>query len=156
MHSKVKGTIGHLTIATELVKLGCEVFTELGDNSKVDLIALYKTKPIKIQVKAYTSDDNGSNVKIYSTKSGPNYNFKYSEDDVDIFAVYVLDTNDIFYVPSKELCLQNKLMCVRLKETKNGQKNKIRMIDDYKDFFSIVDKQFGVIAQLAEQSAFNR
>lgn len=150
MHSKVKGTIGHLTIAAELVKLGCEVFTELGDNSKVDLIALYKNKPIKIQVKAYTSEDNGGNVIVYATKSGPNYSFKYSEDEVDIFAVYVLDTGDVFYVASKELCLKNRMISIRLRETKNGQKSKIRLVENYKNFFSVVDKQFGAVTQLAE------
>ena len=150
MHSKVKGTIGHLTIATELVKLGCEVFTELGDNSKVDLIALYKNKPIKIQVKSYTSEDDGGSVLVYATKSGPNYNFKYSEDEVDIFAVYVLDTGDIFYVASQELCLTNKSISIRLRESKNGQKNKVRLVENYKNFFSVIDKQFGVVTQLAE------
>jgi hypothetical protein len=150
MHSKVKGTIGHLTIATELIRNGCEVFTELGDNSKVDLIALYNNRPIKIQVKAYTSEDSGSCVKVYSTKSGPNYKFKYSENEVDIFAIYVLDTNDIFYVPSIELCKANKMISVRIKEAKNNQTNKIRSIENYKDFIKAIDKQFGMVTQLAE------
>ncbi len=42
------------------------------------------------------------------------------------------------------------MISIRLKEAKNGQKNKVRMVDNYRDFFSVLDKQFGAVTQLAE------
>jgi hypothetical protein len=76
MHSKTKGSIGQLTIAADLLSKGYEVFTELGDNSKIDLIAVSKDYDlIKIQVKCLTPV-NGS-VKLSCIKSGPNYSFRY-------------------------------------------------------------------------------
>ena len=113
----------------------------MGDNSKVDLIALYQNKAIKIQVKSYTSEDDGSKVTVYATKSGPNYSFKYTEEQIDIFAVYVLDTNEVLYISSRELCSQNKTLSIRLKEAKNGQKMNIRKSDEYKDFYVSLKKQ---------------
>ena len=53
LHKKNKGSIGELKVAADLITKGFSVFTELGDNSKVDLIAIENStyKTYKIQVK---------------------------------------------------------------------------------------------------------
>jgi hypothetical protein len=133
IHSKVKGSIGETAIALDLMKQGCYVFKEVGDNSRVDIIALQDKKPIKIQVKSLTSVDG--KVLLKNTKSGPNgMYYKYDSTDVDVFAVYVLDTEDIFYVSSAELCKMKRQMTFRLNPTKNGQKVDIHMIESYRSF----------------------
>jgi hypothetical protein len=131
MHSKNKGSIGELAIALDLSKKGYSVFKEFGDLSKVDLIILINNVPIKIQVKALKTK-NGS-IVIKNKKAGPNYRFKYSENEVDIFAVYILDTQDIIYISAKQLIAMHDSLSIRVAPSKNHQKKKINFIDDYKD-----------------------
>lgn len=130
MHSKVKGTLGELAIAQDLIGQGFPTFTELGDNSKVDLIAL-TPKPIRIQVKALNSINNV--VQVSATKSGPNYKFRYSIDDLDIFAIFVLDTKDIFYVSVEEILSNAKTSSFRLASPKNNQIKGCRYVEDYRE-----------------------
>ena len=137
MHSKQKGILGELKIAAHLAKLEIPVFSELGDLSRVDLIALINNKPIKIQVKACTSEDN--KVHVYSRKSGPNYKFNYSLKDVDIFAVYVLDKDICFFVKSSEIVANKANVSFRLEATKNNQVRGVRYIEDYRDIFKAID-----------------
>lgn len=129
LHSKAKGAVGEMKVAAELISRGFHVFTELGDLSRIDLIAERDKKLIKIQVKAYNSK-NGV-INLYSKKSGPNYSFNYENDEVDIFAVYVLDRDTIFYVPSNELCEYSSSMNIRLEPAKNGQKKGVKLVEDY-------------------------
>lgn len=130
LHAKQKGTLGELAIAQDLISNGYAVFTELGDLSKVDLIALVPI-PVKIQVKSLKST-NGA-IELSSRKSGPNYRFRYTEQDVDIFAVYVYDRNIIAYIACKELLENSRMMTLRIDKPKNNQ-HKARRIDDYRDF----------------------
>lgn len=131
LHAKSKGALGELAVAKDLIRLGYSVFSELGDNSKVDLIALVPA-PIRIQVKAFNS--NKSVINLPCKKSGPNYRFRYTEEDVDIFAVYILDHDKIFYVSSRELLTNRTGMNFRLDATLNNQVAKTRFVDDYLDF----------------------
>lgn len=130
MHPKRKGNIGELKIAADLCQKGYSVFTELGDISKTDLIVETEKKLIKIQVKALTSI-NGK-VQLDIQKSGPNYRFRYNKKDVDIFAIYVLDRDLIFYVPVVD-ALKHRQTTYRIDPPKNNQKLLIRYVDDYKN-----------------------
>jgi len=132
MHTKAKGTLGELKIAADLVEKGYGVFTELGDLSKIDLIAVSSDYHLhKIQVKCYNSD-NGV-VKIYATKSGPNYKFRYENHQIDIFAVYVLDRDTILYISANEVLSCNKLLTVRFDEVKNSQTKGVHYFGKYLD-----------------------
>ncbi len=136
MHSKVKGNIGEAAVAYHLLKEGYEVFTELGDNSRVDLIVLVDNKPIKIQVKALSINANGS-VYLKTYKSGPGYEFTYTTNDVDIFAVYCLDTEDIGFIKAETLLKYKCGMKFRITESKNNQKQGIRYLSNYSNFKDI-------------------
>lgn len=130
-----KGTLGEIAVCKELLKLGYEVFVEVGNHSKVDLIVLdedYKT--YKIQVKTVKSKDEI--IEIYSVKSclNPKYNSTYNIRQVDIFAVYVIDKDFVFYVTSKEILSNSKSSKFRLSESKNGQIKKVRYIKEYLNF----------------------
>jgi len=129
LHSKAKGMIGEVKVAADLLSRGFHVFTEMGDLSKIDLIAERDRKLYRFQVKAYNSK-NGV-VTLSSRKSGPNYSFHYESDQIDIFAVYVLDRGCIFYVSSGELCEYSSSMNIRLDPPKNGQKKGIKLIENY-------------------------
>lgn len=130
-----KGTLGEIAVCKELLQLGYQVFIELGNDSKVDLIILdenYQT--FKIQVKAVES--NQDVVAIYSIKSclNPKYNSSYTIQQIDIFAIYVIDQNIVFYVSAKELLKNSKVSKFRLSPAKNGQNKNVRFVEDYLDF----------------------
>jgi hypothetical protein len=42
LHNKTKGALGEIAVAKDLLAKGYQVFAELGDNSRVDLIAMGK------------------------------------------------------------------------------------------------------------------
>ena len=58
MHNKQKGNIGVATTVLALQKHGFSVFSELGDYSRIDLIAEKEGKLKSIQVK-YAKNTNG-------------------------------------------------------------------------------------------------
>lgn len=136
LHSKQKGTIGELAVAKYLTTMGIPVFTELGDLSRIDLVADIKFRLVKIQVKACITK-NGK-VDIYSYKTGPNYSFTYNKDDVDVFAIYVLDRDILFFMSVTDV-LKQKVMAVRIDKPKNNQKKKINSYEDYLDFFAAIN-----------------
>ena len=131
MHTKQSGSLGELKVAADLIARGYAVFTELGDLSKVDLIALVDHHPVKIQVKARTSKHG--RVEISKRKSGPNYQFVYQEGEVDVFAIYVLDKDLCLYVNASEL-LERSTFSIRLAPARNGQQKKVRAWQAYTDF----------------------
>jgi len=132
MHSKLKGTLGELVVASDLVEKGFPIFKEFGDSSRIDLIALVDKNLIKIQVKCTFSTDN--KVAIDTRKSGPNYSFRYEEGDVDIFALYVKDKKSILYISSKQLLQHPSSMTLRFGKSKNSQIKGINNAEDYIDF----------------------
>lgn len=132
LHSKTKGMIGEFAVAKELSSQNFSVFKELGDLSKIDLIAEKNSKITKIQVKAITEKDG--KIVVDSRKSGPNYSFKYNDEMVDVFAIYILNHDEIFFVSSKELCEAKSSLVFRWTEPKNNQKEKIRNWKEYKNF----------------------
>ena len=71
VHRKDFGTIGELTVARHLLGQGYSVFSEYGDNSKVDLIALVDNVPIKIQVKSCNSSKG--KVSLFLKKNAKGY-----------------------------------------------------------------------------------
>ena len=126
MHAKDKGEIGHLAVAKDLLLKGYSVFTELGDNSRVDLITLKENRLIKVQVKSNIVKKGV--VAIDPVKSGPNYSFRYTENDVDVFALYLLGRDKIAYVSSKEVLNTNGFM-LRVDCARNNQQNAKKFSD---------------------------
>jgi len=104
-HSKQKGNLGFSATLKELHKLGYNVFTEIGDNSRIDMIVEVESKLIKLQVK-YATETNGK-VTLKLQKSGPNgYRYTYTTLDIDIFSVYIPSIDKVIFVPAK-LALKN-------------------------------------------------
>ena len=130
MHSKQKGNIAFSSVVLDLQKHGFNVFTEVGDYSRVDIIAEKNSKLIKIQVK-YAHDEKGY-VTLSLVKSGPNgYRYTYTEDDVDWFAIYSPSTEKIAWVSAKEACKQERTFAIRITPSKNNQYKGIHLIEDY-------------------------
>ena len=130
-----KGTLGEIAICKDLLRQGYDLFFGFGNHSKVDLIALDENYNLyKIQVKAVSSFNDA--VSVYSIKTclNPKYNSSYTIRQVDIFAVYLIDRNLVFYVSAKEILENGKCSKFRLSASKNGQKKNVRYVEDYLDF----------------------
>lgn len=132
LHAKIKGNVGEMAVAKDLMLKGYSVFYELGDNSRIDLIAEKNNNLFKIQVKALTSR-NGEYVELKGYKTGPNYSFRYDRNDIDVFAIYVLDLDKIVYLSSNFLEYQNTIT-IRFKPTKNNQTKSCHLFKDYISF----------------------
>lgn len=127
--------MGEISVCKELCKLGYGVFIEFGNHSKVDLIVLDENfKTYKVQVKAV--DSSNGYVSVYSNKTclNPRYNSIYTTKQVDIFAIFVVDLDFVFYVTAKKILTNGKCSKFRISESKNGQKKYVRYAKDYLDF----------------------
>jgi hypothetical protein len=129
------GTLGEVAVCKELIRLGFHVFIGFGNHSKVDLVILNKEyQAFKIQIK--TTFSKNEIVEVYSVKNclNPKYNSIYTTKQVDIFAVYVIDRDLIFYVTAEELLKNSKCTKFRFSEAKNGQRKCVRYVKDYLNF----------------------
>ena len=125
-----KGTLGEIAVCKELFQLGYNVFVESGNHSKVDLIVLDENfKTYKIQVKTTNSKDDC--VSVYSIKNclNPKYNSTYTIKQVDIFAVYVIDQDLVFYISAVEILKTAKSLNLDYRRVKTG---KLKMSDIFK------------------------
>lgn len=129
------GTLGEIAVCKELFQLGYDVFVQFGSHSKVDLVVLDEEyKAYKIQIKTTISKNDV--VEVYSVKNclNPKYNSTYTTKQVDIFAVYVIDQDLVFYIAAEEILKNGKCSKFRLSEAKNGQKKYVRFVSDYLNF----------------------
>ena len=131
MHSKAKGNIGEMAVAKDLMLKGYAVFYELGDLSKIDLIAENNNKLIKIQVKTTWNTSQGK-ICANIRSSGPGYTYTYSEKEIDFIACYAADRDLVLYVPVTEITDKCKTgVTIRLEKTKNNQTKGIRLYENY-------------------------
>lgn len=132
MHSKAKGNTGQAAVVYDLLRQNFRVFTEFGDLSRIDIIVEKENQLYKIQVKALKAGSDGS-ICLKSTKSGPNYKFRYKLEDIDVFAIYSLDTTEIGYVSAKEFLNHHSTMNFRIRNSKNNQLIRTRFLAEYAD-----------------------
>ena len=152
-HSKQKGNLGFSATLKELHKLGYNVFSEIGDNSKIDMIVEVKSNLIKIQVK-YATDTNGK-VTLRLTKSGPNgYRYTYTNQDIDLFSVYLPSIDKVIFVPAKLALKNTKAFNIRFVESKNKQNKFVHFINEFENLDSILNNFNGSVAQLVRAPDF--
>ena len=134
-----KGVLGEIAVIKALCASGYEVFQSVGNHSRVDLIVLSGGVPIKIQVKSTYSKDGI--VTIYSRKTclNPEYNYTYSVNDFDIFAVYIIDKDLVCYISSYEVLANKTMFKLRFEDAKNNQAKGVRYISDYIDLKNAVN-----------------
>lgn len=124
--------MGEVAVYKNLIQQGYDLFFELGNHSKVDLVVLDENYNVyKIQIKAVNSIDDAVNVYSVKTCLNPKYNSIYTIRQIDVFAVYIIDEDMVFYVSAKEILENGKCSKFRLSPTKNGQKKNVRYIKDY-------------------------
>ena len=132
MISKEKGNIGEAIVIAEFVKRGIQVSIPFGDCARYDLIAEFKGKLNRIQVK-YCNQLRENNSILCPCASSKNHttNKQYStyESDVDYFAFYLVPWDQVVLVPI-EIIGSKKSFNLRRDKPANGQSN----YNDIKDF----------------------
>ncbi len=134
MHSKQKGNIGFTATVLSLQKEGFNVFSEIGDYSKIDLIAEKNGKLIRVQVK-YTDHGKRDSGTFHLTlvKSGPNgYRYTYKPSDLDWFAVYNPILEEVFWISSIDACKNSTGIVFRFEKPKNRQAYNSHNVEDYR------------------------
>ncbi len=64
MHTKDVGTVGELAVILKLKQAGCTIFTEVGDNSPIDLIVIKNNRLLLGQVKSVNLKNGTSNLPL--------------------------------------------------------------------------------------------
>lgn len=132
MDTKRIGNIGEAKVLAKFVELGIPVYIPFGDNEKADLIAEFGGHLNKIQVKTSSVSSAGQTsfnlTSSTSHRSGGKKN-KYSNEEVDYFALYSVTRDKIYLLKAPNTPLNS--IAIRYEPTKNGQSNGVRMENDY-------------------------
>lgn len=137
MKTKDKGNIGEAKVAADLLSRGYSIAHPVGDNLPFDLVLFTETFDFKkIQVK-YSKARPGGHLefKTISTTENTKRRFirRYSPGQVDIFAIYCPDTDEVYYVPAEEVIAHSSSFRLKIGEAKNNQKKGIRFCKYYKE-----------------------
>ena len=136
MHSKHKGTLAETKITADLYQRGYSVAIPVDDLMPFDLICIDSNfNMYKIQVKYCKINDGGIDLPIRTSMSNKTlcYKRRYTTNEVDVFAVYVPDTDECLYIKSDIL---NRVKCsfrIRFVKPKINIKT-VNMKDNYLDF----------------------
>lgn len=134
MQSKLLGTSGELRVAHELYKRGYACFAELGDTSRIDLIAAIGPRLVRIQVKSLSLRRGA--YELTNRKKAKGYEFLYGVDDVDVFALYCTEHDCVAWVKATDFIVEGKRSELRLRPdlAANGQSNPDNLLANYLDF----------------------
>lgn len=127
MHTKLKGDIGELIVATELLRTGWHVAFPYGENLKYDIVAEKEGVFKRIQVKAVTPQ-NG--VLRVNCRASNNWSvLHYTPKDFEMLAVADLTNRKVYFIPSGRMT--RNLINLRISPPKNGQKRKVNLAEDF-------------------------
>lgn len=141
VNTSSRGLIGHTAVLNELVRKGKEVLMPWGDHRRYDLAFVEPLgvsggmKLIRVQCKvARLSKDGGyllfNAFSVTIRVGGKTHLKKGYQDDIEYFAVYSPDTEKIYMVPVEDVAYTGETR-LRLKPSRNGQKQGVRWAKDY-------------------------
>ena len=146
-----KGAIAEQAIMLEAAKLGIPVYRPQHEHERVDLVIRAAGKWWGVQCKwGRLSPDRASIiVRVGGSwwSSNGYVRTTYSENEIDLFAIYCAELNRCFLLPASVVAGTHQLQ-LRLVPARNSQRACINLADDF-DFI-------GAIAQLGERSAGSR
>lgn len=125
MHTKLKGDIGQLIAATELIKRGWHIAFPYGENCKYDLIAEKEGLFKRVQVKAVTPKDG---ILRVNCRSSNNWSvIHYRPTDFEILAAVDLGTQKVYFISSDKI--HKNMFTLRLSTPRNNQRKKINFAE---------------------------
>lgn len=83
---KQNGEWAEMQFVADAMRYGFEVFKPVGDSTAADVILIWETRLITIQVKSTFTDNNGKSK--WNIGKGSSAKKRYTDDDVDFFALY--------------------------------------------------------------------
>jgi hypothetical protein len=133
-----KGSLGEIAVIKELVLQGYAAFVEVGNTSRVDLIAVAPCHTaIRVQVKCTTSKDGCASAKLLKQTLDPKYTYHYGRDDWDVLAVYIDDWDEVVFIHAHELFEGKEkrgMVTFRRGATGNNQTKGVNLTSAYKKF----------------------
>lgn len=125
------GNIGQAYVIAKFVELGIPVYTPIGEGYPTDLIADFKGKLNKIQIKTTENlhDDSYMVWKITHQQGYHGKRVKYTNQEVDYFALYCIETKSLYLVPY-EKANTNELI-IRLDSYKGTRTKTMKFESDY-------------------------
>jgi len=99
-----KGDVSEAYATAKFKEMGVPVLEPVSDNQPYDLVIEKDNKFQKVQVKTGHISDEAVKFRcnrIHTNGSGHERK-EYSKDDVDLFAIYVIETSNIYIVPFSE------------------------------------------------------
>lgn len=129
-NTKKNGDTSAVIILAKLIRDGYSVSLPWGDNQRYDMIVDTGWRLLRIQCKTAWTD--GGKIRACtsntSTLNGKLVRYDYS-GQVEFFFFYWPDEDKILCLPIEEATASE--VSFRIVPPKNGQKTKVRMIDDY-------------------------
>lgn len=133
MTTKQLGNIGEAKTLSKFVEMMIPVYVSFGDNEKSDLIAEFNGKLNRIQCKSSEKFEDGKimfSLKSSTIKNQVNYYHKYTNEEIDFFAVYNLESDILLLLPIKEFNSRTQVS-FRVPYVKTYNQNQSL---DYKDY----------------------
>lgn len=129
MNTNKKGDIGLANVILDVTNKGYFLFLPFSDTTNVDMvIADVHMKLYRIQIK-YISIDNSGVLNIVTSSVVNGKKIPVDLSKIDIWAIYCPQTNEVYYVSTKEL-IGKKVLSLRIVESKIN-KNNIHYAKDY-------------------------
>jgi hypothetical protein len=125
LNLKGKGDLAELKVATDLMGRGYRVAFPYGEDCDFDLILIREDRLDRVQVKYAQSDGAVIRVRCSShslTNGRVRQTKRYTEDMIEILAVYDQTTDRCFYVPADQLGTGRRILHLRLTPARNNQR----------------------------------
>ncbi len=146
MNSNVKGNIAEQAIVFEAVRLGVNILRPVGEHGRCDLAFDIGNRIWRVQCKwgrlSRRKDVVIAKVGGCWCSPGGYVRSTYSEDEIDLLAIYCGGLNRSFLLPAELIAGKHEIW-LRLTTARNNQKSCINLAEDF-DFV-------GAIAQLGER-----
>jgi hypothetical protein len=143
-----KGAVAETAVELAAAKMGIGVYRPTSGHSRADLILETDSSLWRVQVKWGNLSDDRDVVKVQLSGSSYSPNgyvySRYSEDEIDLFAVYCGELDRCFLLPIS-MCANRRAIHLRLVPPRNNQRACINLADEFA--FE------GAVAQLGERRA---
>lgn len=118
-------------VIARLKELEKTVLIPFGDNSRYDLVYEDDSSFKRVQVKTGWIDNGTVKFKCHNNQSNTNKNRSktYTKEDIDEFAVYCCETEEVYLVPVEES--GKYTMQLRLQEPEQYSSKRINWAEDY-------------------------
>lgn len=130
--TKRKGDISEQKAVTKLLELEVDVFTPVGENTRIDLIYEINENLTRVQVKTGRFENGYVAFNCAKVHSNATSNKRTSyKDDVDEFIVYCHSRDELYIVSIKEIPETEMRLRIEKSDSPNASYNRTNWAEDY-------------------------